>query len=172
MWQSPLSCDHLESRVVWKLVYCNRHCCQMVPACNASATTTPKIIVHSYTPCILCCVTSFRGLVSSAEEAPASTSSNDLGPFCYGISVLDCSLQTASPGCFCLLWRNAWSERPQCLCPVSGVQHHHPPQHGGTNLGKHGQDWGYMFQVMDSEQRDSGKVHPFQPPVTCPENVG
>lgn len=30
--------------MVWKLVYCNRHCSQMVLACNAFATTTPKII--------------------------------------------------------------------------------------------------------------------------------
>lgn len=31
----------------------------VVPACNASATTTPKIIAHSYThSCLLCCFSS------------------------------------------------------------------------------------------------------------------
>lgn len=43
---------------------------------------------------------------------------------------------------------------------------------GETNLGKRGQDWGYMSQPKDSEQKDLGKIHPFWPPVTCPENVG
>lgn len=170
MWQSSLSCDRLESRVVWKLVYCNRCYCQMVPTCNAFATATPKIIVHSYTPCILHCFTSFRGLVSSAEEAPVSRANSDSGPFCYGVSVSDCSLQTSSPGCFCLLWRKARSEWTRCLCPVSGVQYHHMLQCSGTNMGKHGQD--YMVQLKDSEQRDLGKIHPFRPPVTCPEKVG
>lgn len=65
----------------------------MVPACNASATTTLKIIARCYThSCLQCCFSSFRGSAYSAEEAPASGSS--LGPFCHGVCVLDCSLHS------------------------------------------------------------------------------